>query len=272
MTRLTAVCAFAAVALGLVLGEARAAGEEDAGAWPDIRAALFGDRPIADGAGLIRLEAPARAYDAAIVPISVVAEIPQTPGRFIRTVHLVIDNNPSPVAGVFGFAADGGSASFATRVRINEYTFMRAIAETNDGALYMAARFVKAAGGCSAPSLKDQAKAMAQLGRLKLKHTGAIALNKPVEAQLLISHPNFSGLQFDQISRNYIPPQFVQRIVVRFGARTVLEVDADISLSEDPSIHFTYVPDGPGALGVEVTDSDGNRFEQSWPVEPAPSS
>ena len=89
---------------------------------------------------------------------------------------------------------------------------------------------------------------------------------------MLISHPNFSGLQFDQISRNYIPPQFVQRIVVRYGARTVLEVDADISLSEDPSIHFTYVPDGPGALGVEVTDSDGNRFEQSWLVEPAPSS
>ena len=272
MTRLATFCALGAMALGLALGEARAAGEEDSGVWPDIRAALFGDRPIADGAGIIRLEAPVRAYDAAIVPIRVVAEVPQTPGRFIKTVHLVIDNNPSPVAGVFGFAADGGSASFATRVRINEYTFMRAIAETNDGALYMAARFVKAAGGCSAPSLKDQAKATAQLGRLKLKHTGAITLNKAVEAQLLISHPNFSGLQFDQMSRNYIPPHFVQRIVVRYGARTVLEIDADISLSEDPSIHFTYVPDGPGALGVEVTDSDGNRFEQSWPIEPVPSS
>ena len=44
---------------------------------------------------------PQRAHDAAIVPIEIVAEIPQTPERHIRTVHLVIDQNPAPVAGVF---------------------------------------------------------------------------------------------------------------------------------------------------------------------------
>ena len=76
-----------------------AAGAEDE-AWPDLKEALFGDRPIAAGEGVVRLEAPYRAYDAAIVPITMVAEVPQTPERYIRSVTLIIDNNPAPVAAV----------------------------------------------------------------------------------------------------------------------------------------------------------------------------
>ena len=71
----------ATLALGLALvmqaGPARAGDE----AWADIRVALFGDRPIHDGAGVIALEAPDRAQDAALVPITMVAEIPQTEER-----------------------------------------------------------------------------------------------------------------------------------------------------------------------------------------------
>jgi sulfur-oxidizing protein SoxY len=248
------------------------AADEGDGPWPDIRAALFDERPIEDAAGILALEAPKRAYDAALVPITVTAAIPQTPQRFIRAVHLIIDKNPAPVAGVFRFTVDSGSASFATRVRVNEYTNIRAIAELNDGSLRMATRFVKAAGGCSAPALKDAEKAMANLGKMKLKQAEAVVLDRPNRAQLLISHPNFSGLQFDQVSRNYIPAHFVQEIAIRYGDRTILTVEGNISLSEDPSIHFEYVPHEPGAIAVDVTDSDGLRFSQTWPVNPVPGS
>lgn len=240
--------------------------------WPDIRAALFGDKPIGDAAGLLTIEAPKRAHDAAIVPISVTAAIPQTQERYIAAVHLIVDKNPAPVVGVFRFTVDSGSASFATRVRVNEYTNIRAIAELNDGALVMAERFVKAAGGCSAPALKDAEQALANIGKMKLKQAGAVVLDRPNEAQLLISHPNFSGMQFDQISRNYIPAHFVQTIEVRYGDRLVLTVEGNISLSEDPSIHFHYVPHAPAEIAVEVTDSDGLKFSQSWPVDPVPAS
>ena len=53
-------------------------------------------------------------------------------------------------------------------MRIAEYTNVRAIAETSDGQLYMASRFVKASGGCSAPALKDHEQAMARLGQMKI--------------------------------------------------------------------------------------------------------
>jgi sulfur-oxidizing protein SoxY len=108
------------LALAASLGPAAAA-DPDA-AWGDIREMLFAEREIQDGRGVIHLAAPQRAHDAAIVPIEIVAEIPQTPERYIRTVHLVIDQDPAPVAGVFHLTPESGRATIATRVRIDEYT------------------------------------------------------------------------------------------------------------------------------------------------------
>lgn len=235
--------------------------------WPELRASLFEDRPILDGAGVIALEAPYRAYDAAIVPITMVAEMPQSPERYIKSITLVIDENPAPVAAVFGLTPRSGTATISTRVRVNAYTNIRAIAETNDGALYMATKFVKASGGCSAPALKDEDQALARLGKMKLKQSLPARLDEPNEVQLLISHPNYSGLQMDQVTRHYIPAFFVQDVVVRYGDEPILTVEGAISLSEDPSFRFSFVPRGPGRLAVEARDTDDNVFTGDWAVE-----
>ena len=39
-----------------------------------------------------------------------------------------------------------------TRVRVDQYTNVHAVAETADGKLFVSTVFVKAAGGCSAPT------------------------------------------------------------------------------------------------------------------------
>ncbi len=260
-----AVWIVVAGALGSHPAAAATDGEE---AWRDIRAALFEDRPIADANGIIRLEAPYRAYDAAIVPISIDAEFAQTPARYIKSITLIIDENPAPVAAVFHMTPLSGDASIATRVRINAYTNVRAVAETNDGRLYMATKFVKASGGCSAPANKDADQSLARLGKMKLRQSREVRMSEPNRAQLLISHPNYSGLQMDQITRLYVPAHFVQDVEVSFGGRKVMRVEGAISLSEDPSFHFSYLPEGPGELSVKVRDSDDLRFSDSWEVLP----
>jgi sulfur-oxidizing protein SoxY len=253
------------VLAGLVLAAPLPALADGDDPWPELQQLLFGARTVHDGAGVIALEAPERAHDAAVVPLTIEALLPQTAERYIKTVHLVIDRNPAPVAGVFHLTPASGSATIATRVRVNEYTDIHAIAETSDGELYMASRFVKAAGGCSAPALKDHERAMARLGRMKLNHT-PFRMAEPNQVQLLISHPNYSGLQIDQVSRNWIPPDYVRRVEVSYAGQPVLAVEGDISLSENPSIHFSLVPDRPGELAVEVEDSEARSFSESWPV------
>lgn len=250
----------------LVPSPALAAGED--AMWPDLREMLFGERPIADGAGVIAIEAPYRAPDAAIVPITIRAGPPRDDapgGKAIRTVTLLIDDNPAPVAAVFHLSPRIADATLATRVRINAYTNVRAVAETADGRLFMAHRFVKASGGCSAPALKNEEAALARLGRMKLRWAEAED-GGARGAQLLISHPNYSGMQMDPLTRHYIPAHYVEEIRVAQGGETVLRVEAGISLSEDPSIRFRFVPSGDGALEVEARDNEGQVFTRAWPL------
>ncbi|MGI9508566.1 MAG: thiosulfate oxidation carrier protein SoxY, partial [Geminicoccaceae bacterium] len=77
--------AFLALAMAFLLAlSVIPAMAEDDDPWPDIRAYLFEDREIIDGAGIIRLDAPERAEDAAVVPIKVSADLPQTDEHFIE--------------------------------------------------------------------------------------------------------------------------------------------------------------------------------------------
>jgi len=236
---------------------------EPEGRWLQIKNSLFGDRYIRDGEEILGLDTPARALDAAIVPVSIASKLAQTPGRYIQNLYLVIDNNPSPVAAVFHFPGKHPWETLSTRVRVNAYTDLRAIAEISDGGLYMVNNYVKASGGCSAPSVKDPTAASAQLGRMKFRLPETYEPGRLVPAQLLIKHPNSSGLQFDQVARYYIPADFVRTIQVTYNGEEVFSADTDISISEDPSIRFGFVPENAGLLEVHVKDSKGRMFSHS---------
>ena len=243
--------------------------EQSAARWLQIKQQLFGDMDVQDGADIVGLDAPTRALDAAVVPIDIEARFDQTPDRYISKLYLIIDNNPSPVAAVFEFPGDRPWGNISTRVRVNAYTDVRTLAELNDGQVYMTSKFVKASGGCSAPALKDPAAAASQLGRMKLVVPEAGGGN-PLLAKLLIKHPNSSGLQFDQITRNYIPAHYVRQIEVSYKDAPLFKVATDISISEDPAIAFSFVPDGDGAIDVRVTDSEGKNFSERFDVTPSP--
>lgn len=258
----------AALAIGLIAAPAAAYDlKAQNERWESVRKSLFGDRAISENTqGVLELEAPVRAYDAALVPVAIRAQQPQSAARHIRKVWLVIDGNPSPVGATFSFTADSGRADIETRVRIEEYTHVRAIAELSDGQLVMAKRYVKASGGCSAPAGKDLAEALASIGKMKLKVEGEPVAGKPVLAQLLVSHPNISGLAIDQLTRLAPAPYFVRSVDVSYGGKPVLSADVDFTISENPSFRFYFVPRGEGELRVQVVDSKDQKFESAVAV------
>lgn len=258
------------VVLALIfgLGINPALAGEDEFIWNNgLRQSYFDDRVIHDGDGVIGLQAPDRAENAAIVPIRLQAGFPQTPDRYIRNVIVLIDNNPAPLVGRFQFYPESGRADLAMRVRINAYTQLRAIAETNDGELYMAKHFIRASGGCSAPVGTDIEAAMARLGLMRLR-LPEVTIGQPSEAQLNISHPNITGLQMDQLTRHYMPAHFIRRVEVTYDGRPVLTAETDISISEDPSFRFYFVPQGEGELRAEVVDNKDQHFTLAEQVAP----
>lgn len=245
------------------------AAELAADPWPQLRKVLFAERPISeDAAAVIELDTPVRAEDAAVVPIAIRAKAEQTPEKYIRKIYLVIDRNPSPVGVVFTLTPESGRADIETRVRIEEYTDVRAIAEMNDGRLFMVKRFVKASGGCSAPAGKDLQEAMARMGKMKFRLDGDVKPGQPVLAQLMISHPNISGLAMDQVTRLYAPPHFVRKVDVTYGGKPIISAEVDFTISENPNFRFYFVPKGEGELKAEVVDTNDLRFQNSIVVKP----
>jgi len=257
----------AAAALGTVGRQAIAQAPAQPDAWPPLAAQIFDGRPVVDGSAVLAIDAPYRAEDAALVPVDMQSLLPPDDGRRIRSITLVIDENPSPLAAVFSLSDGSGIRSLSTRVRVDSYTNLHAVAELSDGRLYSAARFVKAAGGCSAPAAKQEADSI-PLGTMRLRllppaPDGERGLG---EAVLMIRHPNYSGMQMDQLSRLYVPAHFVKSVRVWQGDDLLLAIEGGISISENPQFRFDYRSNGASRFRAEMEDSEGQSFRQEWPA------
>ena len=69
----------AAVAMGFAGRAANAQAPAEADPWPSLGEQIFGKQAIADGSAVLAIDAPYRAEDAAVVPVSVHNILP--PGR-----------------------------------------------------------------------------------------------------------------------------------------------------------------------------------------------
>ena len=261
---------FYVATLALALGGAVSKAAETQDPWPDLAQDIFKGRPLADGAGLISIDMPSRAEDAAIVPVTLRATLPFGDARTLKTITLVIDQNPAPVAGTFQVGA--GVTTISTRVRVDSYTNVHAVAELSDGQLYVTTLFIKASGGCSAPTAKNAEEAKVNLGQMRFRQFTKPSdgpVSGPREAQIMLRHPNNSGLQRDQVTLLYVPPFFVRELRVWQGDDLVLALDSGISISEDPNIRFTYLSNGATHFRAEAIDTNGNVFKGEWPIEAA---
>ena len=167
LTRLGYAAGAAALATLLLLGPAAKADED---VWPTLKQQAFGDRAIQAEDGIVVLEIPGTAEDAALVPLTV--RVPPQVAQKLKSLTIFIDKNPDPEVATLHFgpaAGKGGERSFSTRVRIDNFSYVRAVLETEDGMLHMASKFVAAAGGCGAMQAKDPDGETVDLGKMIVK-------------------------------------------------------------------------------------------------------
>jgi sulfur-oxidizing protein SoxY len=258
--------------LGVVLGAhlAPAATSDAYDPWPGLVQDIFGNRPMNDGSDVVAIEMPYRAEDAAIVPVTLRTKLAPGDTRRIKTITLVIDQNPAPMAAKFELGPDANVSEISTRVRVNNYTDVHAVAELTDGKLYMVKTYVKASGGCSAPAAKNADEAKARLGQMRYRQfakPGDGPASGVREAQIMIGHPNNSGLQMDQVTQLYIPAFFINELHLWQDDSPVLSMEGGISISEDPNIRFTYVSNAAKRFRAEAKDTDGHVFQHEWKIE-----
>lgn len=232
-----------------------------------IRHKHFQDRAITEGESVIKLTVPYRAEDATVVPVSINAQVAQVTEHYIKILYLFVDNNPVPLAGTFILTPEMGRADLAMRIRIDQYTHVRVVAEMNTGELYMNTKFVRASGGCSLPppflELKEAKK---HIGEMSFRSIATDEKNAYL-GQLRIRHPNVNGLQLDQRTRSIIPADFVTSVRITFNNKHIMTAITDISISQDPSFRFFFRPEQGGELKAEMEDSKGRKFTQVFAIE-----
>jgi sulfur-oxidizing protein SoxY len=268
--RLRGLCVMGLLGAALAMQAAPSGAAEPYDPWPGLIQDIFNNRPIDDGTDVIGIEMPYRAEDAAIVPVTLKSKLSPDDSRHVLTITLVIDQNPAPMAAKFQLGPDARVSEISTRVRVNNYTNVHAVAELSDGRLYMVKTFVKASGGCSAPAAKNAEEARNRLGQMKYRQFGG-ADQGPTsgrrEAQIMIGHPNNSGLQMDQLTHLYIPAFFIDELHVWQDNSPVLSMEGGISISENPNIRITYVSNGAKTFRAEAKDTSGHVFQKEWKVD-----
>ena len=226
------------------------------GAWPSMRTQLYGTRSIGEvGDDAMSVEAPASTPDPAATPV-VVHFGGALLGK-VKQVRVIIDNNPSPLVATLNLAAALPVNEIDLRVRIDRYTSVRAVAETDSGQLQMRSTWVNASGGCSTPSGAAEAGALGQIRfRASDDHKGL---------QISIRHPNNSGFQVDPRSGDFIAPHFVSQIRLIADGRTLLVADTGISLSENPTLRIVTSQPLVAPVTVEATDIPTQaHYQGTW--------
>jgi sulfur-oxidizing protein SoxY len=197
------------------------------------------------------------------VPVSVTMS-PELASR-LRALWLVVDENPAPLAVHAEPGPAGSLRGFSTALRVDAHSLVHAVAETADGRLLEAVSFVEASRGFSAPLNLDFYAARDGMGRMRLAMPeGPPAEGRAVPVRLSVSHPNTTGMQLDRRSRSALPASFLSRLEVRYRGAKVLRIEAETSVSEDPTFGFILAGEAGGELEVEAEDSDGRRFRNAW--------
>jgi sulfur-oxidizing protein SoxY len=237
--------------------------------WEAIDRTVFDNRPVKQEDGVVALDVPVQVQDASLVPITV--RIPPEIKEPLKSLTIVIDDNPMPVVARIQFGpaqGSGGERRFSTRVRVDNFSHIRAVAETQDGVLHMTTKFIAGTGGCSAMNGKDPTTADSGMGKMVVKtFPPALDETPTFEGLVMIKHPNSSGQQVDPNTGKFISARFVQHVVVKRDGVLVFDMNAGPSVSENPYFRFTFARGKTNNLTADVTDSD----HASWSDKSAPS-
>ena len=166
--------------------------------------------------------------------------------------------NPSPYSGAFTFTNKINKIDLSTRIRLDAYSHVRVIAETEKGDYFMAANFVKASGGCAAPPLGDMASMIANAGKMKVKLKNNE--DNVVNAKIMIQHPQFNGLQTNPVTTEMIEAFYIEKINVTYDNEVLMSLVSDISISQDPTFRFNFPTNKGGKLKITANDTDGKEY------------
>lgn len=88
-----------------------------------------------------------------------------------------------------------------------------------------------------------------------------------VEVKSLIKHPMETGLRKDKKTKEVIPANYIQEVVVEANGKQVLSADWNISISKNPYLSFSYKGVSGDKVKLKWTDNNGKSDETEVTVK-----
>nr|VFJ94667.1 MAG: sulfur-oxidizing protein SoxY [Candidatus Kentron sp. H]VFJ94929.1 MAG: sulfur-oxidizing protein SoxY [Candidatus Kentron sp. H]VFK01816.1 MAG: sulfur-oxidizing protein SoxY [Candidatus Kentron sp. H] len=97
----------------------------------------------------VSLELPRIAENGNTVPFTVSVDSPMTDSHHVKAIHILAEENPKPEVATFHLTPKSGKAEVKARMRLAKTQNVVAVAEMNDGGMYLTRERIKVTiGGC----------------------------------------------------------------------------------------------------------------------------
>lgn len=214
--------------------------------WEGIKDRFYGEDTVMIMAedSVLDINTPRRAMSGAQVPL----DLSWNNENFVE-VAVYVNGNPTQEAFTFKLTDMSTDVDVKTRIRVEQDTFIHAVAKDKDGNYHMAVTSVRAAGGCTAYTDFNNPMLLKDLGKIKTK----LSLGKFTTR---IKHVQYTGLQRHFDGAGTIPRYVVENVTWSVDGQVVIEADTDISVAMNPYFRFNI----PYEMDVEFVDTRGNIY------------
>jgi sulfur-oxidizing protein SoxY len=190
-------------------------------------------------------------------------------------VYLFVDANPIQLTATFHYYQTQQPIHVATRIRLEKNTFVRVIAESQDGHYFMHKVAIKTpGGGCGGGTSSDEAKLRAEAGKMKLvfnhhQDANTTQLNSTEDSSFShrirfnIKHPMRTG--FERTTQGYYAKSYhIKRLDFSSASMPILSIDVGVGISADPFFDFAVSNTLEKSVQVKALDNEAKMYEQSF--------
>ena len=215
--------------------------------WTDLKQRYLGAARVVFDPRVV-VTGPKVAEDSMNVPVSV-----KISGRAdVRRVLVVADLNP--IVKVLEFSTQGALPALHFRMKLQQGSPVRAMAETADGVWHVGGIWIDASGGgCTAPSVgRVAANWHETLGQVQSRVWPG---DQQSRVKINIMHPMDTGLAPG------IPAFYIERLALQDATgREWMRIDTFEPVSENPVFSFDFPGTPPPGLSLVGRDNNGNRI------------
>jgi hypothetical protein len=107
---------------------------------------------------------------------------------------------------------------------------------------------------------------MTEIGRIRIRVPSTIRPGEIVRARVLVIHPMeiVERREGKPVDRTY---NFVNRMLVSYLGREILQAETTQSISENPVFSFAFRATEPGPLRVTFLDTRGGKYEATTEIK-----